>query len=506
MQNNGKFIGWYDSQHGFIFTTAEGQRFLKSKATGFAEPDIAKETAHVGMVDWTDGKTTLTWNAAHRYSGVGFDNKLYEKNKEITLTLDGTIAGAAKKSGVFIVFDSYSSCRFISSANALIANVYVNYHGTLTQCVAISPDCTKAAFISLGENLNLVELAINVENHTVTETSITSVFPGVADLDYYLDPNLSFSKTFTLSVDFDSANNLKTWEQSVDYSKTTVVDPVLPSPSDPSYVTYWTDLGMVMTSIGEVHLFEIVITTDITVNLTLDYNGLLAGEISYSSHQTLTKYMIQVGVAHYADVGPNTGQVDIPEYYPIIVIPNYTETRDFYLISDLDLRTDLIVYTKFSEPVTRRLDSPGNSFEIHKEYWFKQGDFSTKYKADFDLAETFDSDVDPEDASNGINVPISRNLHLALMQPHLFSLAVQVGDLALVQAKNMHYDDDVLERVSVDLHDAFNNRMLKLNAVTGVIYDYTFIGFNRESNKFIKIDNTNSVKDSSAIVDIIGVI
>jgi len=123
------------------------------------------------------------------------------------------------------------------------------------------------------------------------------------------------------------------------------------------------------------------------------------------------------------------------------------------------------------------------------------------------LAETFDSDVSLEDATNGINVPISPHLHLAFLQPHLFYIAVQAA--GTIQAKNMHFDDDVMERVSIDLHDAFGNRMIKINAIAGIIYDesfYEFMGFNREANKFIKIDNANSVKDASAITNLVGVI
>lgn len=503
MQQNGKITQWHDAAAGFVYTTSEGQRFLKSKQTGFVEPDVAKETAHVGIVDWTDGKTTLTWNAEHRYSSIGFDNKLYQNNKETIFT--GLIVGAAKKNNTLIVFEVLSGlkCKFI--VGETVTTISLGGYG-LTQSVAISPDCTKAAFLYINENnLNLIEFTIDVANKTCVQSNLTTQDYGY-DVHYENQPNLSFSKTLILAVDFDSENNLKTWTQSVDYSKTTAIDPVLPPPSDLSYISYWTDLGMVETSLGTVHLYQIIITGNITTDLTIDYNGLLAGESSYEINQTTTKYMI-ANDGGFVDVGTATGQAHIPEYYPVTEIADYTTSHDFIIVTDLDLRNDLVCYTKSSEPTTFRSAFPYNSFQINREYWLRKGAFSTKYKDDFALGETYDSDVDIDDVVNGVNVPISWHLLLGVINPRLFDLTIRRG--LFFTTVNQHRDDSGENRVSIDLHDRFDNRIIMLKPVVGIIFsDDTFtdvIGLNRDSASFLKLKNDNTLITNS-ITDLIGAI
>ena len=125
---------------------------VPTKKTGFL-PEKPK-VKPCGTIDWTDGKTTLTWDGSHRYQ-YPTGRKVYKNGRVFldmdALNIDGQIMGCAAKGNITVVFlwTGSINVRFFQGKQPFI---HITIASNLTnfmplQLAAINKSVTKAALL-----------------------------------------------------------------------------------------------------------------------------------------------------------------------------------------------------------------------------------------------------------------------------------------------------------------------------------------------------------------------
>lgn len=546
--------GFFPAQKaGFLYETGAGQRFLKSKKSGFAATDTAATAIEAATVDWTDGKNTVTWHGVHRYSWIDFDYSgqvICRNKKQIPLSLAGVVCGAAFKNGVFIVFDYTTTlyCNFFNSQKVLLGSVTIGSYDVLLQHVCVSPDCTKAAFIACPIGLDgvisqIVELSIDLANKqaAITQTTTQSVEDTT---DYYQTNYSRGNKSVVVAVDYDSTNTKKDFYIASAFSHTVIDTYNSDTPAMIGGVLYiptgWSYVAGVPNDPNN-SVWKLIWTQSTENTATIDYNGELAGGVDYFSGSDNTRYYLNDGndsvvgtdwiwlnTAAIADLVAN--DPDNAAFYQSFASTSattYHDTKDFLLINDLDLRYDLFAYSKCHEVVTFEPYYPDGTeaykFEVFREFWLKIGVFSTKIKPDFTISPIFYNGITSDDFLTGKGVPLSDSLFWlrvndlttpnaytmefsVFIQFEVFTLFVKQYSYTINQ--NTHYTNGtfILKRVSLPLTDRFKNRLMMFQTVSGIKYStFADVEFSYNPLVFLKIDTNNNVL-SNDIVELKGVV
>ena len=384
-----RMVKYYDEPGGFIYQTSAGQRFLKSNKNGFALQDSAKPVANCGNIDWTDGKNLISWQGMHRYSAPvsGLGAVIYKNNKEFDFSglVSGFLAGAAFKNSVFIVFwidaGNELNYSFINQLGEVLATDSLGIIGSFLQIVAVSPDCTKAAFIysppyQLGKQLCVVELGVNFSGLSVSVLS-----EDVQDIDYdgHEPPEIlpvipiDFTDTST-SVSYDVGEGYATYTGkksgtrkmdkitatlAIDYSLSNVKNEFITETEfnyESSIERASEQSGGSGTPVTETE------TGTFIEHARINYNNQIESLYDVSN--------VAVKVSTWDDSGETVISYDVTN----IVTP----LCKMIAVYAIDLRHDLIVYSERIED-----DFTYPDFTIAETFNLKIGSFSYKYKDDF---------------------------------------------------------------------------------------------------------------------------
>jgi hypothetical protein len=520
-KNYPKILEYYDATAGFLYATADGQRFLQSIKSGFAANDKADTTTKSGNVDWTDGKKTVTWNAVHRYSRVDSytGQSVFMGKVEYNFNL-GRIAGAAFKSDTFIVLTFHAStltAYFLKKDKTVLGSQVVGSYDYLTQIVAISPDCSKASFIAIptgqeGLQTVVVELTINLVDKVVSV--VTSTIQDVADDLSWINFNSGTNGTrvdrqITNAIDFDKNNSKKTLDITTGLS-------ITESGSDmgDSFIESYPFVT------SGVSVYKNVYTS--TYKKTGTWSCPLLGaikNIDIDLGGTTTSYYLKQGMditnISYRFVSDFIAGADhtAPEFeaelaYLQAHLPSFDgatlETYEVLFVNDLDLRKDLIAYTQVTEV---ELPARDGNYALHTQYILKIGAYQHNYRPDHHYTSNISAN-ERGDFMAGINVPMHNNFFTRRfagttipyidIQSEVFYVSVtrNGGNYLQRYRQNTHYDDGdfILKRIGMGLTDKNDNKMIWIKPICGVQYDeFLEVTFAREDAVVVKITSTNQV-------------
>jgi len=495
-------------EEGFVYTRDVSGDILNvvlfAHGSGFERNDRKLKSTNYGIIDWTDHKGVyLTWNGTHRYSPVrpelnpptpnrdlflyknfsGLDLGLVEEwdgGGWVNAGITGVIAGAAIIKGLTVVFVwSHSGSPFGGSLKVYFINgkrmigpALTRLSGVtrLLQCVAISPDGTKACTIATFEENGydresiLIDWSISI-NATTLEYNVTTesaVHQSITDVPMWDDTGGGFTrlaKRVVVAVDYDKASVKK---------------------------DFW---------------IETAATT------TADFVGLNSfnATINYNDQYTVT--------------------LSDSDYYDNVDDLTLAHSYDFILIDTLDLRHDVFAYTQFIEDI-----EVGGNFVIEKAYWLHVGELLLRYKGGEFLYGTFPDNVK---IAEGHTTPIHhylfrynrhRNKYEQAYLPIYYFLFMQQiqqnnqdawtiadtnydGTLSAIPEDNTIDEPEVLFRVNTTLIDKFGNKIIMFSPVRGVLSN-VFTGtmaaepetgglfFNRDAPVIIKLDKHNRYYES----------
>lgn len=489
-QNNGKVIEWHDLPHsGFFYVDSTSyQKFLKTKNTGFVEPDNRKLTANAGLMDWTNGTDLISWKGLRRYgiqvSSDKFGCQIYKKNHEFDFTaqLSGAlICGAAFKTKVFLVFALTSEKElryFFIKDNVILASDSLGSYESLQQIVAVSADCTKAAFIAMptGQDKKqtaVIDLIISFTDKTVTISSeITQdidVFVDYAHIDHNiqslpsteLDYLASYSRDTTriiCAVDFDRENTRKTFfiESSFSFSKA----------ETQVYSNY---------VVAERNTIDYTIDKTSSFQAVINYNDFVTCSFDFSSANTVVKHWQGGILVEFADPSfyVDFGDYDPPQYD--ILTDTLNNSAEFLFIHFLDLRYDIFCYTKNTEIISGATSSYSTS--IIRSYNLKIGIFESFFKDDLmtDTIPMYDLMFVDSTPQHNLNIPVQFN-------PYYFNLPVENNMLSYSNG--------------IGIIDLYKNKIIKVQPIS---LD------NNINSIFIKIDKNNVYYENS-ITELKGVV
>ena len=467
--NDDEIIEWHDPKpFGFVYTTDAGQRFLKSSSTGFATSDKALTTANCAIIDWTDGTNQISWNGGHRYFLSNFPRSFFKNGKEV-LT-DNNFIGGAYKNGLYVVFE-YDGNIIASIKRGYDILFTITLDGTFYQFihgVNINKACTQAAFIVYSAteettvfylDINLTDLTI-VVNHTVVQDlsftvpapvdsaetfeSMVDIGGGVISGTSVKVSTTSYSRAarrIIAAVDFDDSNDVVEFyiETAVNYSEIMTTK---------QGVTIGTDGTKTYNPLDTNRL------VDIDNASTIDYNGIISGNTSYTAHSD----------------DYHAGDHSEGDYH-------------FILINDLDLRYHLFGYTDVVETDRTYTDGTAN-FSIARQYFLKIG--TTNYSSFADYSHSYTDSEHQELCGSrifheGVSV-IFKSLFEIVYWPDSSWLSILV--------KNNH------------LIDRFGNAIINHEPV---IYNDFSTGLVKVGNEKMKITHSGA-KTSITFTDLIGVI
>ena len=473
-QNNGKVIEWHDlPPSGFFYVDTSGyQKFLKTKNTGFVEPDNRKLIANAGLIDWTNGTDLISWKGLRRYDvqalSSGFGSQIYKKNHEFDFTaqLSGAlICGAAFKTKVFLVFALTSAKElryFFIKDNVILASDSLGSYESLQQIVAVSADCTKAAFIAVptGQDKKqtaVIDLIISFADKTVTIDS--TVIQDVEDHTSYV-ANSSYSRaetTIVIAVDFNLSNIRKEF-----FIKNTFAFKFLTGTTD------YIDTGEVFDGISWLPTRDAIYNTS---NINFD------GTINYNNQLTISQNYHDVSQVIYHEIFFG----EWSEVTPIVRESFFSHNIDFnyIFIHWLDLRYGVFCYTKNQDA---SIDN-ALTFTITRDFKLEIATFSTEFKAQSA------SDI----------YPFYGNIFYKTVSSHSFlTVPIQYNPYNL----NLATDNALINSTaSIGLTDKFANKLAKIQ--TASIDDV--VNSISTAPILLKIDYTNSIK-TNTITDLKGVV
>lgn len=517
----GKVIGFAEaprecSNGAFIYATTEGDRLLPSGKQGFAPADKPLAGEKAGNIDWTNGNKTVTWQGVHRYSRVDYNTgqSVYMDKVEYNFNL-GRIAGAAFKGDIFIMFTFHASALtayFLAKDKTVLGSQVIGTYTELTQIVAISPDCTKAAFIAIpvgqaGVQTVVVELAINFGDKTVSTSSATT--QDVADDLQWLDMQNGLNgsraaRTIVNCVDYGADNAKKTFdvstsisveESGVDYGYSIVEDYPFGSGhiEKNTYTSVYKRIGSsTYSGIGDF------------ATIAMDLGGTTTSYyLVYGSDRMYIGYGF---VSDFEDTDPTNPNYAANLAYLQAHLPSFDganlEAYEVLFINDLDLRKDLVAYTRVTETKSSARD--GN-YTLHTQYILKIGAYQYNYKPDHAYASDIAND-EQGDYMASIDVSMSNNFFSCRkgsmwvpyidIQYEIFYIFVRRNGYNALQRyrQNTHYDDGnfLLQRVGLGLHDKNGNKLLWVKPIRGVQYDeFLEVTFAREDAVVVKMTSTN---------------
>lgn len=468
-QNNGRIVEYHTNPRGFIYDVATGQRFLKSSANGFAASDKSNTTAKTGLIDWTDGVTQITWAGSQRYSEPTVGKKLFKKGKEFDFNglIVGKIAGAAFKNNRWIVFSVDAGILhyyFFDAQETQLTTGSIGTYDNLLQIVAISADCTKAAFIAVPvgqwrKETVLVDLTISLTDKTITISSeITQdidIFVDYAHVDHNtqslpnteLDYLASYSRDTTriiCAVDFDRENTRKTFfiESNFTFSKAEMQ----------VYSNY---------IVAEFNTIDYTTDKTSSFQAVINYNDFVTCTFDFSSINTVVKHWQGGVLVEFADPQfyADFGDYDPPQHD--ILADTLSDSADFLMIHFLDLRYDIFCYTRNFETITGTNSSYDTS--ILRTYTLKISGFETSFKTDTatDVVAMYDMMFVDSTPQHNLTIPLQFN-------PYFFNLPIENGLLDYA--------------VGEGIVDLYKNKLIKAHPIS----------LDRDDDAiFIKIDKNN---------------
>jgi len=521
-------------KNGFVYDNATEQRLLKSKDTGFVEPDKKNSSLKFGNIDWTDhDKVQVSWRGVHRYAGVGLDLKVYKAGHTFDLALvennagtslagiTGVVAGASFKNTVLIAFvwnhtgigsPDDLTCYLIKNNRVLYAET-LGYYSQILQCVAIAPDCSKAAFIAVpyANHTVIVDVAL-VMTGTLSAAISNTEYQDVFSYVYFNDPGVdSFPyrdlSSVTVAVDFNSAGTKQTFFISTEFSHT-FSQSITSAPALPDITTEWIGIYYNPSSIpegaaegefiadGTLDIVETKIETN-TQTAAVNFNDQALSAVNRVD--TITQI-----TTHHNDVGHSYGVVwrpELSEYWVqktsgFLSETSYEMTTDEVIApydwnyinpDNLDLRYGLFAYTDISKTGT----AASSNYDLQSS--LKIGAFSHAYTA-ASSTSVFEK-VLLREISGFLTVgKLALKVRESLFQTCLY-VKIYNAFLSL--------DDAYLEGNEVrglSLVDKYANKLCQLEPISGLNVDSSGIfdpltytnAFTYAAKTVLKLDNANT--------------